>query len=980
MGADERHYNVNNLNRLFAIASVILLSALGLLFLSDYVRKWKDYQNDFQALEIEKTRVKYDEEINRIRSDPEYLALEEAIKTARTQFAAQCSDAKFQSVHSAVEKLRSETEVLNQRSRVRKAELDAAKFRYEEAIAKGGTDVKSREIKYKSLDQEVKQLSRSIEQTDFALKLKTGIIDECEQSLTDLEKKKRSLAQKAVILDRKLKKIDPNAMDMTNRLANLIRNLPVIDLSNPTFKVKQVVLNDIRDDVNFMTVPKVDRCVTCHLGIDNPDYKDAAQPLRSHPDLELYLSKDSAHPLEDFGCTVCHNGRGRGTDFISAAHTPSSEEQKEEWETKYQWEELHHWDKPMYPKPYTEAGCFKCHSTEGAVKGAEKLTLGLSLIERAGCYACHTIEKYKDWPKPGPSLTRLASKSSPDWTHRWLADPKAFRHNTWMPSFFNPSNTSDPESMARANQEIHAIVSYLFSESEEFRMNNMPSWGDPKNGEELVASIGCFGCHNRESVSMNPRTVDSLKREQGPNLTGFGDKTSKVWLYEWLRNPKRYHPGTRMPDLRLTDKEAADIAAFLAQDKNAAFSKIVIPPVDEKILDQIVEQFLRKTSSSAEAQARLQTMAREEKSKFAGQKLIAQYGCFSCHDIKGFDGYKPIGTDLTGEGSKDIHKFDFGFAHIDHTKEAWFEQKLKDPRVFDQGKIKTPDEKLLMPNFQFTDEEAEAITTALLGFVKDKPAKVKPRTPGNLAIEQGQRLVRQYNCQGCHRIEGEGGAIKPHVVEWLVNFQNREQNEAEAVAGSFSPPNLIGEGKKVQTQWLFDFLHSPEIIRPWLKVRMPTYQFSADELNAFLEYFNALDSEEFPFTEKANLSLSHEEFVAAEKLFGKEYFDCGICHIVGDKMPAGSPDSWAPNFTLAEKRLKPEWVLLWLKNPQAMLPGTKMPTFFDPNSFSESGPADILNGDEEEQIRVLRNYLMTISGHPKKTESQNNPQPVPVSP
>jgi hypothetical protein len=176
-----------------------------------------------------------------------------------------------------------------------------------------------------------------------------------------LEKKKRSLAQKAVILDRKLKKIDPNAMDMTNRLANLIRNLPIIDLSNPTFKVKQVVLSDIRDDVNFMTVPKVDRCVTCHLGIDNPDYKDAAQPLRSHPDLELYLSKDSAHPLEDFGCTVCHNGRGRGTDFISAAHIPSSEEQKEEWETKYQWEELHHWDKPMYPKPYTEAGCFKCH-------------------------------------------------------------------------------------------------------------------------------------------------------------------------------------------------------------------------------------------------------------------------------------------------------------------------------------------------------------------------------------------------------------------------------------------------------------------------------------------------------------------------------------------------------------------------------------------------------------------------------------------
>ncbi len=43
------------------------------------------------------------------------------------------------------------------------------------------------------------------------------------------------------------------------------------------------------------------------------------------------------------------------------------------------------------------------------------------------------------------------------------------------------------------------------------------------------------------------------------------------------------------------------------------------------------------------------------------------------------------------------------------------------------------------------------------------------------------------------------------------------------------------------------------------------------------------------------------------------------------------------------------------------MPGTKMPTFFDPENYDESGPDDILNGDENEQIKVLRNFLMTLS-------------------
>jgi mono/diheme cytochrome c family protein/uncharacterized protein YoxC len=981
MGLDERHYNINTLNKLFAIVSLVLLTAIGLLFFNDYARAWKEYQSNFQDLEIENTRVKYDGEVNQLNADPQYQKLQNDLQGAKDSYAVKCSEQNLKQAHTLEKDLSTRSEIKKQQYRVTKAQFDAAKFHYEEAVAHHDGDVKVAKIHYQSLEQKTKQLNQSIEQLSAKSDSNNKIFTECEKSVKEIERQERALAQKANILSRKLKKIDPNEMTLINRIANIVRNLPIIDLANPTYKIRQIVLKDVREDNNFLSLPTVDRCTTCHLGIDNPDYKDAPQPLRTHPNLELFAAKDSAHSIEEFGCTVCHNGRGRGTDFTSAAHTPSSDEQAKDWKEKYGWQEMHHWDKPMFPKQYVEAGCFKCHSGQTTIKGAEKLNLGLNLIERAGCYACHNIDKYKDWPKPGPSLQHIAAKTTKEWVLRWLADPKAFRHTTWMPSYFDQSKTNDPESKIRSQQEISAIVEYLFDESENYKFKELLDTGDVKKGEELVAAVGCFGCHvKEEGLNKSVRDRNRLKQEQGPNLVGFGNKTSSQWIYDWLKDPQRYHPQTRMPNLRLSDQEAADIAAYLSNSTNDVFNEKPIPEINDEVLTTIVFDFLKKSFSQEQAKNKTVQMSRQEKLTFAGKKLIARYGCFSCHDIAGFDGYKPIGTDLTEEGSKTVDKFDFGFVKIDHSKQAWIHQKLKNPRIFDTDKIKAADEKLMMPNYNFTDLEAQAITTALLGFVKDNPGKIKPRSPENLTIEKGQQIVRQFNCQGCHIIEDEGGVITNSVNDWLITYQGKEKIEAQTMVKTFSPPKLMGIGKKVQAQWLFDFLHQPQTVRPWLSVRMPTYNFNAAHLNIFLKYFNALDKEEFPFTEHVNTSLTPDELISAQKMFSKDYFDCTKCHVVGAQLPAGSQETWAPNLELAGKRLKPEWVNTWLRNPSAVDSTTKMPTFFDPQNFEESGPPDILNGDENEQIRVLRNYIMSLSNGDHSTQSKPTPVKQTVTP
>src|SRR5206468_6637613 len=68
-----------------------------------------------------------------------------------------------------------------------------------------------------------------------------------------------------------------------------------------------------------------------------------------------------------------------------------------------------------------------------------------------------------------------------------------------------------------------------------------------------------------------PKQVEHKNRasrfDHGPDLANVGSKTTVEWLFSWLKDPKSYNPQTRMPNLRLTDQEAADIATYLGGQK-----------------------------------------------------------------------------------------------------------------------------------------------------------------------------------------------------------------------------------------------------------------------------------------------------------------------------------------------------------------------------------------------------------------------------
>jgi hypothetical protein len=66
---------------------------------------------------------------------------------------------------------------------------------------------------------------------------------------------------------------------------------------------------------------------------------------------------------------------------------------------------------------------------------------------------------------------------------------------------------------------------------------------------------------------------------------------------------------------------------------------------------------------------------------------------------------------------------------------------------------------------------------------------------------------------------------------------------------------------------------------------------------------------------------------------------------------------------MAHARLQPQWIVRWLHNPQAVDPGTKMPSFFETSAegVASGGPDDVLSGSSEDQIKAIRDYLMVLN-------------------
>ena len=921
-------YNVDFLNVVFAACSIFLFLSVIWMVWDDYDREWKSTQRRFTQLEMEVTRQQLAAATKGVdKGTLTKLQQDLAVAKKATAGNAQKAGELQEKIDELTARLARETvdyqfakatyDVDRYAFEVRR---DAGRSNAEEAstVAGQGADVAKLNLVMETTTVEREALQRE-------LTTLTGAVAAAQKAIDALSAEERRLKRRLDVIAPSISK-------------TFFRDAPMTDFLAPTIKVQQVLLPNVYDDVNFTRVPKMDRCTTCHLAIDKKGYEKYPQPFTTHPNLSAYLGSDSPHPLNKIGCTVCHDGMGQSVDFTLAAHTPRDTKQEKRWEEEHHWHRLHDWDYPMLPAGMAEASCVKCHREETYVPNANVLANAYATYERAGCYACHKTRGFEGLRKPGPSLLKIKGKLQPQWVADWIRDPRAAKPATWMPQIWYLSNSSSPEDAVRNEAEIKAVTAYLYKHSEEYTPPPSPPPGDVINGRKLVESVGCLGCH---VVNETNRSAAGPRRTFGQPLQGIGAKTTYPWLYNWVRDPKHYNPGTYMPDLRLTDREAADVASFLSTLGVKAFGSPV-DDVDRAATDAVLLDYLKSSMGTAAAEAKLKSIAPADRQVELGQRAIGRYGCFSCHNIKGFETTQPIGVELSEEASKLVTRLDFAFSDIPHTKMAWFEQKLKDPRSFDKGRVLKADEKSRMPNFHLSDEENKLLRTAIMSFQRyiQPEAALPPKGARHDFLKTGRSLVSRRNCVGCHQIEGNGGDVLSLVTD-----------------ASLGPPLLTPEGARVQPAWLYAFLRGPIPIRPWLRMRMPTFGLQDEHLNQAIGYFQAIPNQIRPFR-------TLEAKVSPDAAAGKEMFDlfqCQKCHVLG-AIPKDQPTTnLAPDLRMAWERLQPEWIDQWMASPLKIVPGTRMPMFW-PNLPKSDYPQ--LGGDAQRQIRAITDHVMSFRGGP----------------
>jgi len=542
--------------------------------------------------------------------------------------------------------------------------------------------------------------------------------------------------------------------------------------------------------------------------------------------------------------------------------------------------------------------------------------------------------------KVGPDLKEVRVKIRPEWIPVWLKNPHAWRPTTKMPR------------LRLDEDDIEDISAYLWQTAIDTSLPHQPP-GDPVKGKESFETRGCMGCHSVGEGSSQAGGWFAA------NLTRVGEKDNYDFLVRWIHNPRErtrpYCPFekkditdedykkhglptyqfdlnntkcpndghelvveqmTVMPNLRLSWGEARDIASYLITLKHSDAAYPAAP------------------------------LMNDPKLKEDGRKKILFYGCAGCHEISGLEEEGRIGTELTTEGSKPLEQMDFALFVRGAEKEGWhnpkgfFEHKLAQPEMYDKGMIKTEAEELHMPDFfepvssKVTKGEPELapeaqqqisqLTTFLMGSLSSEYPKRYFYLPDDYRrdIQDGWWIVKKYNCEGCHQFK----VGQDSVLMNISRYQTPEWKDQ-------LPPKLLTEGARVNPEWLTRFLSNPAMsetdtdrdgVRPYLKVRMPTFYFSPIELRKLVRFFQALSNQPMPYIPRKLQPLTAKETEMARALFTSKGAPCLKCHATGD----ASHDKFAtaPNFLLAPDRLKPDWTKHWILDPAMISPGTAMPS------------------------------------------------------
>ncbi|HEY9787903.1 MAG TPA: c-type cytochrome, partial [Candidatus Obscuribacterales bacterium] len=758
------------------------------------------------------------------------------------------------------EKLTKKLDELNIEHRFIKADLDAAYYKRDSAIEKSAEesgkkdsgDELAEEKEVQNIQKKLKENEAQAAQISAALLAVTKKVELAEATLSSL---KNGLNKE------------------TSTLASIKERIAKTESRPPS--IQQIVVSGLGE------YERVDRCITCHQGIDRPDFANAEKLVyRAHSNREELFK---AHPIEKVGCTSCHDGQGRALN-VSEAHEGDK-----------------HFHTPLLKGAFVQASCVRCHENAPLISSAYAAQEGAALFQTRGCIACHKVEgsPYLSITpgKLGPDLSTIKDKLRPDWLVTWIEDPKKIHAETFMPEFGEKGKgLPRSEAVALAAYLTYSSGDATFSPAaEKYAGAHSASAETVGRGKKLFQDRGCLGCHDLgkdRDVLIGPRHVE---------LDGAADKLSRQWIFSWIEDPSAMSKTTVMPKFPLSQEEIACLSDYLLSlrtpDPKPAMEKVTAAEIASgENIDH-------------------------------GKMLVKKYGCYSCHNVPGFEkNMEKIGPELSDFASKDETLLFWGTKNaVAHDKRNWYSwtrARLDEPKSFETDRIEA-----VMPNMHLSNDETEKILVFLKTLSSERTVAKQHRRllkPGDKELIAGGQLINHYGCTGCHSM------YDAHDTTLVAGFKPEPKVKYGTIA-----PNLTPEGERVRSDWLADFLRAPYVMRPYLSARMPAFAFKGSDHRAMVDYFKATQQRATyqGWKETPDISPSINP-ARGQKLIAQR--QCVTCHqINGKELKAGSGLKWyhdmkaarrmAPDLASVPRKLNPDWADRWIENPHAIMPDTTMP-------------------------------------------------------
>jgi len=133
----------------------------------------------------------------------------------------------------------------------------------------------------------------------------------------------------------------------------------------------------------------------------------------------------------------------------------------------------------------------------------------------------------------------------------------------------------------------------------------------------------------------------------------------------------------------------------------------------------------------------------------------------------------------------------------------------------------------------------------------------KPALVDGHGYQVGGVPLPVYGDQIERREESWGGDLMKYLLPRVVRRERQVNSAAKgSEAWGWLAPPLVGEGAKVQPDWLHDYLLNPTFIRPAVVMRMPQFNMSSREAAILVNYFAARDGVAYPYESESRKSAA----------------------------------------------------------------------------------------------------------------------------